>query len=139
VNGNPAISYYDTFHKHLKYVRATDANGTNWGPVVTVDTIDDVGSYNSLSVINGNPAISYYDATNNSLKFIQATDVNGTAWGSPITLDTGVGAQFTSLGSFNGAAAMAYYAGTSSTGQLKFITQPPPLPAFTIKWIALEP
>ena len=30
VNGNPAISYQDDSYKDLKYVRANDADGTEW-------------------------------------------------------------------------------------------------------------
>jgi hypothetical protein len=69
VDGNPAISYYDSTNSNLKYVRATTTSGTSWGTPLTLDSSGDVGSYTSLAAVNGNPAISYYDSTNGNLKW----------------------------------------------------------------------
>jgi hypothetical protein len=72
VNGNPAISYYDSTNRDLKYVRAATASGTlvgDWGTPVSLDTAISSGEYTSLAVVNGNPAISYYDSTNRDLKW----------------------------------------------------------------------
>jgi hypothetical protein len=89
VNGNPAISYYDSTNTNLKYVRATTASGTlmvDWGKPVIIDNAGDVGQYTSLAVINGNPAISYYDFDNGDLKYVRATDLDGTTWPSEFTI-----------------------------------------------------
>ena len=87
VNGNPAMSY--SFAPALKYVRASDANGTSWNTPVTVDSTGTVGEFNSLAVVNGNPAIAYYDGTPNlNLKYVRASNINSTAWGAPVTART---------------------------------------------------
>jgi hypothetical protein len=110
VNGNPAISYYDSANFGLKYVRATDASGTAWGEPVAIDAAESVGLYTSLAVVNGNPAISYFDIDNTALKFVRATDANGTAWGTPVTVDAGpfVG-HYTSLAVVDGNPAISYF------------------------------
>lgn len=115
VNGFPAIAYYDVTAGDLKYVRATDANGTAWGTPVTVEATNNVGQYASLVVVNGNPAIAYYDVTNGDLRYIRATDANGTAWGTPVAVTTAnnIG-QFASMVVANGNPAIAYYDVTNS-------------------------
>ncbi len=121
VNGNPAISYYDVTNGDLKYVRATNANGTAWGLPVTVDGAGNVGNYTSMAIVNGNPAISYYDVTNTNLKYVRATDANGAAWGASITAEVSAGdvGQFTSLAVVNGNPAISYY--DVSATDLKYI------------------
>jgi hypothetical protein len=126
VNGNPAISYYDASSGDLKYIRATDANGTNWGTPVTLDSSGDVGRFTSLVVVNGCPAISYYDATNatnvtkRDLKYVRAADASGTSWGTPVTLDsTGIVGQYTSMAIVNGNPAISYYDSTNT--ELKYV------------------
>ncbi len=49
VDGTPAISYQDATNGNLKYAHATDANGSEWGSVVTIAT-GNVGQYTSLAV-----------------------------------------------------------------------------------------
>jgi hypothetical protein len=109
VNGNPAMSY--SFAPDLKYVRASDANGTSWNTPVTVDTTGTVGEFNSLGVVNGNPAIAYYDGTPNlNLKYVRASNINGTAWGAPVIVDsTGDVGQDPCLVVVNGNPAVSYY------------------------------
>jgi formylglycine-generating enzyme required for sulfatase activity len=122
INGNPAISYHDATNGDLKYIRATDATGSNWGPPLTVDTGDtaNVGTFTSLIVVDGNPAISYYDGTNGDLKFVRATDANGTAWGTPVTPDsTGSVGTYCSLQVVYGRPAISYYDATISA--LKYV------------------
>jgi hypothetical protein len=109
VNGNPAMSY--SFVPDLKYVRASDANGTSWNAPVTVDSTGTVGEFNSLAVVNGNPAIAYYDGLPNlNLKYVRASNVNGTAWGTPVTVDsTGDVGQDPCMVVVNGNPAISYY------------------------------
>jgi len=62
VHGHPVIAYQWNHgdYKHLKYVKATDPDGTNWRPPVILDEV--VGwSYPSLKIVSGCPAISYID------------------------------------------------------------------------------
>ena len=107
VNGNPAIAYWEWPSWDLKYVRATDANGTAWSAPVAVDTAGNVGRTCSLAVINGNPAISYEDFSGGVLKFIRATDANGAAWSAPVVVDAAQSWQ-TSLAVVNGQPAIGY-------------------------------
>jgi hypothetical protein len=88
VGGFPAIAYTDETSGDLKYVRATNAQGSAWGPpvVAAVGGANIVGSWCSMAVINGNPAIAYHDATNLDLKFVRANDATGTTWGAPVTV-----------------------------------------------------
>ncbi|TDU71150.1 autotransporter-associated beta strand protein [Prosthecobacter fusiformis] len=88
VNGYPAIAYYDTTSKDLKFVRAADARGNSWLAPVTLASRGDVGQYPSLSIINGNPAVSYYNATNGTLSYIRSNDASGVTWAIPVLLDT---------------------------------------------------
>ena len=115
VNGNPAISYWDVSNGDLKYVRATDANGSAWGAPVTADSGDYIGGWTSLTVVNGNPAISYFYGSTADLKYVQATDVNGSAWAVPLSVDSAeaVG-EYTSLAVVNGNPAISYYDFTNS-------------------------
>lgn len=118
VNGNPAISYHAaSTNFDLKYVRATDANGTVWGPPVNVDTNGSVGFDTSLAVVNGNPAISYL-AANGEIRYVRASDADGVDWSTPITLDTnGVIDTATSLAVVNGNPAISY----RSDDNLKYV------------------
>ena len=86
VNGFQAISYLSG--TSLKYVRATNANGTAWGAPVTVESISGLFSptSTSLEIVNGFPAISY-NSGDGGLKYARATDANGTAWTVPVTVD----------------------------------------------------
>ena len=61
VNGFPAISYdwhYGGHYEHLKYVKATGADGTNWRYPVILDKAN--FGYPSLKIVSGCPAISYF-------------------------------------------------------------------------------
>ncbi len=122
VNGNPAVSYYDTTNDNLSYRRANDVTGTAWGILVRVDTTGNVGEFTSLAVVNGNPAISYYDRTNGDLKYVRATNANGTAWGTPVRVDTsGDVGQYTSLAVVNGNPAISYKDDTLNFHALKYV------------------
>ena len=111
VNDNPAIAYGDAnggLNGHLKYVRASDANGDTWGAPVTVDVTGNAGYYPSLAVIQGLPAIAYCDNSTHALKLAQALDAAGAAWRNPTTLDSGQFDEFSSLAEVNGQAGIAY-------------------------------
>ncbi len=107
VNGNPAIAYAEFPAWDLKYVRATDANGTAWGTPVAVATAGDVGRSCSLAVVNGRPAISYEDLSAGAVKYIRATDADGATWGAPVVVDATHGWQ-TALAVVNGRPAIGY-------------------------------
>ncbi|MCH7472358.1 PKD domain-containing protein [bacterium] len=114
VNGNPAISYRDNTNLDLKYVRASNADGTAWNTPVTPESTGNVGAFTSLAVVNGHPAISYFYSTNGDLKYVRASDADGTSWDFPRTLDTaGTVGLYTSLAVVNGNPAVSYYDDTN--------------------------
>jgi len=59
IDGTPAVCYYDAANGDLKYVRALDAGGKNWGAVETVDSLGNVGTHASMAEVDGLAAISY--------------------------------------------------------------------------------
>lgn len=70
VNGHPAMSYYeDGTAGNLRYVRASDPDGTTWNAPQVVDTAGWAGQYTSLAVVNGFPAISYHEQTAGDLRY----------------------------------------------------------------------
>lgn len=127
VDGHPAISYQNNvyfdatlqkmIYGSVKYVRATDTTGTNWGSPLSVTNFGGIGT--SLAVVDGHPAISYHDAVNGDLKYARAGDANGASWSTPVTLDStdSVG-DFSSLVVINGHPAISYYDKTN--GDLKW-------------------
>lgn len=125
INGNPAISFYGETNDDLKYVRATDANGTAWGTPLTLDSTGVVGVDSDLAVVGGNPAIAYIDSTNKRPKYIRASNANGSSWGTPVFVDTastysnGTGA--TSLEVVNGNPAICYFRNDTSTPGVTFV------------------
>ncbi len=78
VAGNLAISYRTTGGDlKLTYDRNGDGYFTS-DEIITVDSSDDVGHFNSLAFdAAGNPAISYYDWANEDLKLAYDRDGNG--------------------------------------------------------------
>ena len=123
-DGHPAICYYQAGAANLVFVRATDPNGSAWGTPVVIDSAGNVGIWNSMAIINGHPAISYRyvgpGGTSGELRFVRATDPQGTAWPMPVIVDggpptfgnTGV---YTSMAEVNGAPAISYHDGTTSS------------------------
>ncbi len=88
VNGVPAISYYDFTAGDLKYVRATNADGTAWATPLTVETANTVGRYSSLAVLaNGTPAIGYWDFTHGDLRWAGAINAAEIAVEQPAGTD----------------------------------------------------
>ena len=119
VNGFPAISYSAASTTILKYVRATNANGSGvWGTPQTIGSGGIVARvYTSLAVVNGFPAISYYEGVPSfALKYVCALNVDGSgAWGTPLTIDAiGDVGLYTSLAVVNGFPAISYFDVTNS-------------------------
>lgn len=93
IGGKPAISYMEFIEdlsesatKDLKYVRANDSYGTDWGAPVTVDSDSDVGTDSCLTMVNGYPAILYINTANDEMMFVRATDSAGNSWGTPVVV-----------------------------------------------------
>ncbi|MGK0189034.1 MAG: hypothetical protein ACI9R3_004851 [Verrucomicrobiales bacterium] len=129
VNGNPAISYYDSTTTNLRYARAVNATGATWTggiKAIVESSVGDVGTHASLAVISGRPAVSYRDATAGDLKWAIASNANGTTWSAAnrLVIDgdlANVGA-YSSLASVDGLPAIAYQDETSF--DLKYASLP---------------
>ena len=114
VQGCPAVSYLD--HKNtstngvVRYIRATDAQGTAWGAPVLLGECGEGGGHVSMALIEGKPAVAYGDAITRQFVFCTATDANGDAWGAPLKIadDTGVWLGFTALAVVDGNPAVAF-------------------------------
>lgn len=120
VNGKPAISYYDNSNENLRYVQASDTDGSAWTTPVTVDITGGVGLYTSLAVVNGRPAISYYDDLNDDLRYVRASNADGSAWAAPATVDSaGTTGEYSSLAVVNGKPAISYLDGAN--GDLRYV------------------
>lgn len=119
ISGHPALGYRDLANLRLKYVRATDVDGTAWGAPVVADAggTNDLGAFASLMEVNGNPAISYSDFTDGDLKYVRAMDASGTAWGTPVVVDGAC--EGGTLAVVNGNPAISYYG--LDNGDLKYV------------------
>jgi hypothetical protein len=130
VNGNPAISYWDSGNWDLKFARASTATGgsvSDWTQIVTVDSAGEVGVYCDLAIVSGNPAISYHDWTNGSLKYARSETATGGSsdWTQIVTVDNtsdDVG-EYTSLAYVAGSPAIAYYDNTGDALKYAYYVQ----------------
>ncbi len=69
VDGLPVISYYGITNRDLNVLHCGNSACTAGNVISTVDSVGDVGAYNSITVGgDGLPVISYYDQTNGDLK-----------------------------------------------------------------------
>ncbi len=127
VNGNPAIAYSDDSNTNVRYVRATNADGSAWGTPISLDVSSStVGAYTSLAIVNGNPAIAYYDATNTNARYVRAMNANGTLWGLPVAIDVSASSvgDYISLAEVSGNPAIAYYDSTNTNLRYAYYTPP---------------
>ncbi len=126
VNGNPAIAYQDETDANnaiLKFVRASDANGSTWGAPVVADNSNNPGWGLSMMDVNGYPAIAYFNVGGTaSLRFVSASNANGTAWNSSIAVDSPMVGTSPSLAIVDGKPAIAYGdTNSSANGHLNYV------------------
>ncbi|MEM6319560.1 MAG: hypothetical protein AAF960_17945 [Bacteroidota bacterium] len=71
INGFPAISYYDfsTGRNSLRFIQATDQNGSNWGTSIIGDIGAEVGYNTSLQMVGDVPVIAY-EQNNGDIRFV---------------------------------------------------------------------
>jgi hypothetical protein len=127
VDGYPAIAYiYDNGATSLKYVRATDSNGTAWGTIINPAA----GSQNAVTttqiceliIVNGRPAIYYYgNSGSNRVSFVRAADATGTTWGSRVDIDVVTTAiEFGSIAIVKDTPSVTYYTAAFYGGDLYY-------------------
>jgi hypothetical protein len=88
VNGNPAIAYIGS-DRDLRYVRASDANGSSWNTPTVVYSATNV--LPTLMVADGRPAIACVYITpleNRYAYYHRADDADGTAWSTHHQVDS---------------------------------------------------
>lgn len=89
VNGNPAIAHHCTTTNDLRYVRATNANGTTWAAPVVIRTGDAVGRFASLVEAASNAGVAYLNETGGRLDYsFDATFATQSPTASPTSSPT---------------------------------------------------
>jgi hypothetical protein len=117
VNGNPAVSFFQSQSGLLGYVRAQDPTGFRWGTVVypDMDPRASVGMFSSMAILGSNvPAIAYQDASlqpTGGVRFVRATDVSGSGWNTPFVVASFPGGgQYITLAVGPNGPVIVYYA-----------------------------
>ena len=123
--GNPVVSYYEGNNADLKLATCT-ANCQTATPtwvVTTVDSVGNVGSFDSLQLNGGNPVIAYSDTTNLTLKLATCTANCQTAtptWVITTVDNAGNVGAYASMQLNAGKPVISYYDATN--GDLKLAT-----------------
>lgn len=116
IAGRPAVAYH-RFHNsggtnlvELRFVVASDPDGTSWDPPITV--LSDLEAPNGftapcLAEVAGAPAIAFCNPTTQETSYVRANDAQGQTWGSPVTIDQ-TGIVPPSLTVIDGRPALAY-------------------------------
>lgn len=123
--GNPVISYLEAINGDLKLATCT-ANCQTATPtwvVTTVDSVGNVGAFDSLQLNAGNPVIAYSDTTNLTLKLATCTANCQTAsptWKITTVDNAGNVGAYASMQLNGGKPVISYYDATN--GDLKLAT-----------------
>jgi hypothetical protein len=133
VNGLPAIAYYDPVSSQVKFVRASDVDGTSWfAPAVSFPA---TGGDCDLEVINGRPTLMFHNGS--QLRIATALDADGTAWSLPVTPSLGTLAPTLSGLIANGPVPGVFHVAVGTTATLRYAS--PFAQQFILNWIAVEP
>jgi hypothetical protein len=123
--GMPAIAWRDGRLSQVKYFRALDVDGRQWGAsqVLAVEA----GRPLALIVADGRPGVLFLMNDTYELRFLASNDAEGAHWGLPVTVDTdacfGVSQHIVALLELGGRLAVAYSShigGGASYTQLRF-------------------
>ncbi len=148
VEGRPAIAYYDEAEDVMKYVRASDTNGTTWGTPVSLPIFALSGGFNftakggscRLAVLDGRPTVQF--AAGPDVYVVTARDTIGTSWGSPSQIVNGststawAGGLLTTESQY-ASAFQIYRPSAGEPPQVLFTRRAPP--KFALSWIAVQP
>jgi len=129
VGGQPAISYFADVYEgtetpEIRYIRATDADGTAWSPYVVVDnTVGTNSGHTSMAMVNGNPALCYYQySPGEDLYYVRASDSTGSIWPTPTSVYTAdIAGEFSNLLVVNGNPAIAFRTMNTDSGEMRYI------------------
>lgn len=110
-SGFPIISYQDGTNLDLKVVRCGNATCSGGNTITTIDSVGNVGMYNSLVLGSGDiPVISYYDSTNGNLKVVQCGNSTCSSGNTITTVDSvGDVGQWTSIALSSGVPVISYH------------------------------
>lgn len=148
VEGRPAIAYYDQAEDVMKYVRASDTNGTAWGTPVSLPIYTISGGFDftanggscRLAVLDGRPTVQF--AAGPDIYVVTARDTTGTSWGLPNQIVNGststawAGGLLTTESQY-ASAFQIQRPSPSEPPQVLFTRRAPP--KFAISWIAVQP
>lgn len=131
VNGNVALSFFNSVQGSLCYMRSTSVPPVGWGDnwsndIQVIDNTPNanVGMWTSMAKLaSGFPAIAYQDNSIDpvgGVKFVSANDVDGATWSAPIRVvqRAGAGESITLLVA-DGNPAIVFY--DAYEGQLYWV------------------
>jgi hypothetical protein len=80
IQGNPAVAFGSYYGGTIRYIRALDADGSSWGPVVQLEDIEIWGL--DLQVVDGVPRLALWtsDTYSSRIKYLEANDAVGSSW-----------------------------------------------------------
>lgn len=139
VDNRPAIVFSQFIGPNylLKYVRATNNNGSAWGAPVTIFSGTSIrGMYCSMCNVSGFPAVSFLNSSSQIIEYVRAKDSLGTTWETPIPITSiQTYGTFVNLKVFNGKPAICFY---DSTYKLLYVrsntTTGYPQPSIKTTW-----
>jgi len=121
IAGRPAVAYQNNTNANIRYLRASDVDGTAW-PLngVTVGTSGSLNIQISMVELTGLPALSYFRGGQNDLIFTRggSVDYSGPGIIELIVDGTGTVGRHVDLAVVNGVAAVCYLDETNN--DLKF-------------------
>jgi hypothetical protein len=112
ISGNPAICFYDKNGQNLRFHRALNADGSNWGAEQILDDTSRAGRYCSMAQADGRAFIVYFIESTTELVAIHAVDAEATLWSEPELIEA-VSTSFPDAAELDGKAAAAYIRGNA--------------------------
>jgi uncharacterized delta-60 repeat protein len=108
VDGHPAVVYAEGANGAVKYVRATDPEGTAWGSPVALGSgaFDRPGM--ALRVVNGHPAVCFVQGAPFRLTYVSAADAAGAVWNAPVPVLSGSSPGYPALDVADGNPAIGF-------------------------------
>ena len=119
INGNPAVCFYDKNGQDLRFIRASDADGSSWGGEQILDETSQAGIHCSLAEAGGRAFIVYYTESANQLMAIHAANAEASSWLAP-ELIAELPASYLDAAEISGKPAATYIAGNTAQYAVKY-------------------